>query len=84
VSAGPVEISTPRKNASSTSLLAWDSEAATVMQPDTPRSARKMGTAHKNASSWCIDSMHTKGRASLSTTPWATSSGAAAAPYGTD
>lgn len=31
-----------------------DSDAAPVVQPETPRSARKMGTAHKNAGSWCI------------------------------
>ena len=55
----------------------------TRRMPVMQRSARRMGTAHKNASSWDIDSCHSKGRSSSSRQAW-TLTGSAAAPYGTD
>jgi hypothetical protein len=58
----PAGATTPRQTTGN--ILAWNTDAgASAFNPATPRSARKMGVALKNDSSWDIDSIRSKGRA---------------------
>jgi hypothetical protein len=58
----PAGATTPRQTTGN--ILSWNTDAgASALNPVTPRSARKMGATLKNDSSWDIDSIHSKGRA---------------------